>query len=371
MTLADAAGRTALVVGAGIGGLAAGIALRQSGWEVRVLERTPTLAAPGAGLSIWPNGVRALRSLGLDGPVDAAPRSTGALRKADGTELTRFETVDLQERFGEPLIGLHRATLQGALAELLGPDRIRTGAAVSGLADGGVLLADGTEEHAELVVGADGIRSAVRAAVLGDGEPEDSGTVAFRGVAPMPGEELPAGEWWGPGCVAGLLQLPEDRVYWYVAFRGDVGDQEAMEAHLSDFAPVMRKVVARTAPREVLSHRLYDREPAERWTAGQTTLLGDAAHPMLPFLGQGANAALEDAAALGRAMEDAPDMPAGLRAYEAARVEPAARLVKGSRQAARFALAGSAPARAVRNAIVRLLPPRTRLRQLDRLIGRP
>jgi 2-polyprenyl-6-methoxyphenol hydroxylase-like FAD-dependent oxidoreductase len=358
--------RTAAVVGAGIGGLAAGIALSRGGWEVTVYEAAEELRPLGAGLSIWPNGVRALRALGIGAVADGAAPGGGALRRADGTPLASFDPATIERRYGAPLVGLHRADLHAALLGGLGGDRVRTGTRLEALEGGRLRFAGGTELEPGLIVGADGLGSTVRSAILGDGEPRDSGIVAFRGVAD-PGREVPAGEWWGAGVVAGLLPLADGRVYWYVALRSPGGAPlpETPVAELGGLDPVVAAVVAGTAAAEVLRHRLYDRPPARGWSRGNTTLLGDAAHPMLPFLGQGACSALEDAVALGEALAAGAEVPAALAGYEDARAKRTALLVKGSRRAANAALARSGLARAARNLLVSRLPEAARLRQLD------
>jgi 2-polyprenyl-6-methoxyphenol hydroxylase-like FAD-dependent oxidoreductase len=368
--------RHAEVVGAGIGGLAAAIAIRDAGWSVQVLERAPELAEVGAGLSIWPNAVRSLRSLGLGEIADDehAWFSDGALRRADGSSISTFEPGSIEERYGAPLVGVHRGDLQSALAERLGADAIRFSATVTAVDPAGeITLADGERRRADLVVGADGLRSVARAAVIGDGDPRESGIVAFRGVTSGAGAEIPAGEWWGPGSVAGLLPLAGERVYWYVGFRGaaDASLKELTERAAAYASPVP-ELVAGTPAADVLRHELFDRPPAKRWSAGAVTLLGDAAHPMLPFLGQGACSAIDDGVALGAALASSGgEVPAALEAYEAERVKQAAKLVRGSRSAARLALAGSSPLRAIRNRALASVPSSLRMRQLDGLVGRP
>jgi 2-polyprenyl-6-methoxyphenol hydroxylase-like FAD-dependent oxidoreductase len=356
-------GRRAAVVGAGIGGLAAAIALARAGWEPTVYEAAPELRPLGAGLSIWPNGVRALRELGLGELVEAAPRTAGALRRGDGSVLAQFDPAAIEARYGAPLVGMHRADLQRALLAELGAERLRTGMALRRLEGDELRFADGSVQRADLVVGADGIGSTVRAALLGEGEPRDSGIVAFRGVAAHAGE-VPAGEWWGPGSVAGLLGLGGGRVYWYAAHRGEP-DPAALPALLAQYAAPLGEIAGSTPVDEVLVHRLYDRDPVASWSRGGATLLGDAAHPMLPFLGQGACSALVDAVALGAAMAGADDVEAALKRYEQARVKPTAALVAGSRKAARAALLGSATGRRLRNALLARAPESMRLRQLD------
>lgn len=361
---------SAVVVGAGIGGLAAGIALDRAGMDVTVYERAEEIRPLGAGLSIWPNGVRALRALGLDGVVDAPGVSPGggALRRSDGSTLAEFDPEVLSNRYGEPLVGLHRGALHLALTEALGRVRVELGQQVESLTDDGLRLGDDTEIQADLVVGADGLHSSMRAGILGDGTPDDSGIVAYRGVSSWE-RPVPAGEWWGEDGVAGLLPLPQGKVYWYVAHRGDP-DPGSIDRWTDEFGEPLPGIVAATPVNEVLCHRLYDRAPAGCWSRGNATLLGDAAHPMLPFLGQGACSALEDAVALGQAVATATDVRQAIAAYETERVPRAARLVKGSRQAARACLVPSAAGRQVRNALVSRVPASLRLRQLDQVVGR-
>ena len=358
----------AVVVGAGIGGLAAAAALRRTDWEVTVLERTAELRPLGAGLSIWPNGVAALRSLGAGEVADSprVPRSDGALRRADGRPLAGFDPAEIERRFGAPLAGVHRGDLQDALLAAAGPPP-RTGAGVAEVGSGRVRLGSGEEIAAELIVGADGLHSTVREWTIGPEEPVDSGIVAWRGVAPSE-DDVPAGEWWGAGCVAGLLPLAGARTYWYVAYRGEEDDAAELERRLAQFGAPVRATVAGTAGEDRLSHRLFDRAPAERWSRGPVTLLGDAAHPMLPFLGQGACSALEDAVALATALEASSNVEDGIAAYEAARQPRTERLVKGSRAAARAALLEPPALRALRDFAVAHTPQAMRMRQVSRFI---
>ena len=364
---AGSGGRTAAVIGAGIGGLATGIALQRAGWEATVYEAADELRPLGAGLSIWPNGVQALRALGLGNFVAAAPKSGGALRRADGSVLTEFEVETVERRYGAPLIGAHRGDLHEALVAALGSDRIRLGARLSACDGAELRFADGATERADLVVGADGLNSTVRAELLGDGEPRDSGIVTFRGVAQVDAE-VPVGEWWGPGTIAGLLQLGRGRVYWYVAYRGEA-DPSVLPRLVSDYGDAIGMVVERTPPDDVLLHRLYDRDAVDSWSRGTATLLGDAAHPMLPFLGQGACSALVDAVALGDAIGAGGTVAAALARYEGARRKPTAALVAGSRQAGSGALMGSPLGRRLRNAVLPRVPESMRLRRLDPYVG--
>ena len=365
----------AVVAGGGIGGLAVAIALREAGLDVTVLERSQELQPIGAGLSIWPNGVRALRTLGLGELADPAHAlaAEGALRRSDGSELAAFDASAIEARFGAPLVGLHRADLLRALlarAEQAGAE-VRWGGEVEEAEPGRVRFTGGEVIEADLVVGADGINSVVRGAVLGDGAPRDSGIVAWRGIANGAAASAPPGEWWGPGTAAGVLPLTGDRSYWYVAYRGAVGEVAELERRLEPFGPPIAAIVAATPEPDRLCHALFDRDPAHSWSRGSLTLLGDAAHPMLPFLGQGACSALEDAVALGAALTRSASVEPALAAYESERRPRAAKLVKGSRRAGRAALAESAAARAIRDRLVSIAPAGLRLRQLDPIVGRP
>ena len=362
--------RTAAIIGAGIGGLAAGISLRRAGFDVTVYERADEVRPLGAGLSIWPNGGRALRALGLDRLSDAAVivPGGGALRRANGDVLAEFDPQMLSERYGQPLVGYHRADLHNGLIGALGASRIETGRTAASLEGGRVLFTDESVAEADVIVGADGINSVVREAILGDGPPTDSGIVAFRGVARWDGE-VPAGEWWSEGSAAGLLPLRDGRVYWYVTYRGEL-DPCRLAERAADFGSPVPEVITATPPEEVLLHPLFDREPTDRWVAGNVALLGDAAHPMLPFLGQGACAALEDAVALGNCLAGAADPTRALVEYERARRGRAKQLVKGSRAAANIALARSSLGRRVRDFAIARVPASARLRQLDRVVGR-
>jgi 2-polyprenyl-6-methoxyphenol hydroxylase-like FAD-dependent oxidoreductase len=366
----------ATVIGAGIGGLAAGIALRRAGCEVTVHEADQEVREIGAGISVWPNGIRALRALGLDALVDdpEVPHVSGALRRADGSVLAEFGANVISERYGEPLVGLHRRDLHGALLEAFGAEGVKRGSRLIDIEDDVLRFADGDSDRPDIAVGADGLRSVARGALISDEEPRDSKIVAFRGVSPAPAEVL-AGEWWGDESVAGLLPMRGGLVYWYVAHRVPEGlpdpEPDELPRRAAEFAAPLREIVGATPADEVLLHRLYDRPPVRAWSSQKCTLLGDAAHPMLPFLGQGACSALEDAVALGGAVAGNSEVRAALADYDSRRVRRTAKLVQGSRRAASLVLSPSPLGRRLRNALVAHIPTGMRLRQLDPIIGRP
>ena len=290
-----------------------------------------------------------------------------AIRRPDGTPLVRYDGTALERRWGAPLLAVHRADLLAAELEGLGRGAVRERAEVELVEPGGVRLTDGTVLEADLVVGADGARSVTRSALLCDGDPRPAGLVAFRGVARW-SAAVPAGEWWGAGAIAGLLPLRGGRVYWYIAC--DERDEAPVAALADRLAEPVAEAVWSTPDGTILRHELADRSPGRRMTGAGIALLGDAAHPMLPFLGQGASSALEDAACLGRALAAAELEPA-LRRYERERAAATARLVGGSRSAARAAILRSRGLRAVRDQLLAATPQGIHLRRLGRLLQLP
>jgi 2-polyprenyl-6-methoxyphenol hydroxylase-like FAD-dependent oxidoreductase len=210
---------TVHIAGAGIGGLAAAVALRRHGVPVVVYERSETLEPLGAGLSLWPNAVLALESLGVEGLSGGEiPRGGGGVWRWDGRPLAVDAAEAIERRYGAPLLLVHRAELQRALLDALGPDGVRLGERVASfdLAEDSVTVrfADGSTDTGALLIGADGLRSTVRAALLGPAEPRPSGLVAFRGVVPL-ASPARGGEFWGPGGVFGVAPLSGGRTYWY------------------------------------------------------------------------------------------------------------------------------------------------------------
>jgi 2-polyprenyl-6-methoxyphenol hydroxylase-like FAD-dependent oxidoreductase len=357
------------LAGAGIGGLTAAVALQQRGVPVVVYDRANELEPVGAGLSLWPNAVLALESLGVTGIRGGTiPRGGAGLYRWNGEPLTTDATETIERRYGAPLVLLHRSELQQSLLAALAPGTVRLGETLESFSqdDEHVALhfADGSRDSCVLLVGADGLRSTVRAQMLGDEPLRASGLVAHRGVVALDEPEL-AGELWGADGVFGVAPLSYGRVYWYATQHE--GDTRDLPEVFGEWAAPVPEILRRST--DVLRHPLYDRPPTRRWTDGRVALLGDAAHPMLPFLGQGACQAIEDAVALAHAVHEHGPVPDALRAYERARRKRAALLVKRSRAAGRVAHMRAPWMRSLRDAVVRHTPDGARYRQLDVAIG--
>ncbi len=294
--------------------------------------------------------------------------------------LAPTDPLAIEARYKAPLVVLHRATLQSALLADGIADLVEPGVEVTaaGEANGSatVELGDGSSIAADLVIGADGMNSTLRAGLLGHAEPRHSGLLAYRAIADRSSGSSPSGEYWGKNGIFGLVPIDGDRIYWYATRHTDGGEPPepdpigALLGRFADWAPEIGTAIEATRPESVLRHDLVDREPTKRWVAGRLALLGDAAHPMLPFLGQGACQALEDAVALGQAIADNDDSVAALRTYEERRRDRAAMVVRESRRFGQISHLRSAALRRIRDRAVMLTPERARLRRLDSIVGR-
>jgi FAD-dependent urate hydroxylase len=375
----------ALVVGAGIGGLASAIALQRIGREVLVLERAPELLEIGAGISLWPNAVKVLRRLGIGDAVETegAPAHEAAFRSRRGVQLGASITNRLEERFGAPLILVHRARLQAIMQRALRGDVIRLSAECAAVeqseADVGVRLVGGGLERGAIVIGADGLHSRVRAALFADGPPRYAGITAWRGVVPLDDtlrRRIPSGESFGHGSLFGVARLNGSQAYWWASARRaeSEGDEPTVEkaSLLRAFAgwhEPIPELIAATPPEAIVRTCLYDRHALERLNLGRIALTGDAAHPMLPNLGQGAGQAIEDAVALADELAATDDVVLALERYSARRSRHTAGVVKASHQMSQIAHLRNPVAAGLRNALLRASPPSLALRRLEPIVG--
>jgi 2-polyprenyl-6-methoxyphenol hydroxylase-like FAD-dependent oxidoreductase len=371
-----------LIVGGGIGGLCAAIALRNAGFHVEVHERADALQPLGAGLTIQPNAILALRALGLGAAVERAGATirAGAVMRADGSPLMSFpESLarEVVETVGAGIIGIHRATLHEVLLNALGREHVTLGHACIGIAQTGeqveVRFADGTQ-RCDVLIGADGLHSVVRAALHGEAEPVYAGYTSFRGVtADRCG--LPAdfgGELWGRGQRFGGCCIDGDRFYWFATANAAPNAKHASveaqkEELLQRFARFGQQVpalIASTPAQAILRTDIRDRPTLQRWGRGAITLLGDAAHAMTPNLGQGACQAIEDAFVLGRELARGASLEQGLRSYEKARVKRANAVVVTARRLGAIGQWENSLACALRDRLFAALPARATQRQL-------
>jgi 2-polyprenyl-6-methoxyphenol hydroxylase-like FAD-dependent oxidoreductase len=356
----------ALVVGGGIGGLAAALALRRVGLDVVVLEQAPKLEVLGAGLALAANAVQALERLGVADSVRARGERTERLQahKPDGATIVDLPLADRE------MLGIHRADLQDVLADELG-DALTLGVACTGFTDDGYRVvvegSDGESRAADVLVGADGLRSKTRAWLLGDRPPRYAGYTGWRAVAGFEHPSLRARmtETWGRGVRFGLIPIGGGRLYWFVSETRAEPDAPLVPGRKQEIARLVAgwhepigAVIDATLEDAISGTGIYARQPTRTWGRGRVTLLGDAVHPMTPDLSQGAAQALEDAVVLAASLRDAGGAVTGLRTYEAARRKRAAQIVRRSYAAGRLAQASSALGTRARDLLMGSLPDR-------------
>jgi 2-polyprenyl-6-methoxyphenol hydroxylase-like FAD-dependent oxidoreductase len=330
-----------VVVGAGIAGLATAVALQRRGHDVAVLEaRTDTTL--GAGISIWPNALAALDEIGLGDAVRAAGGriTAGALRWRDGTWIRRPSEKRIVKALGEPLVVLRRSALNEVLADALAGGTVHTGVTVKDVeptSDGvRVTLSDSSTRQPAAVIGADGTHSMVARVLNGPLENQYVGYTAWRGIADAAIDPDLAGETLGAGRECGHVPLGPDHTYWFATERapeGGVapqGELEYLKTRFGSWAEPLPALLNATDPHLVLRNDLYDRDEARVWSKGPVVLVGDAAHPMRPHLGQGGCQGLEDAAILADFVDQSPDLATAFARFAAFRKPRVRALVRES-----------------------------------------
>ncbi|MEV7614150.1 FAD-dependent oxidoreductase [Streptomyces sp. NPDC089799] len=385
--------RHAVVVGAGIGGLTAAIALHRRGWQVTVCERAPEPPVTGAGIGLAPNALRALDAIGVDAArtVGSAVPAVMGVRSRHGRWLVRMATADMAARYGVAPVAVPRPAFTAALAAALPPDTVRHGAAVTAVDDPGgrrpvVRTAGGAPEglSADLVVAADGIRSPLRTAFFPDHPGlHYLGETAWRTIVDAPDLRIPAmSETWGRGERFGVTPLADGRYYLYATAAAPAGTRSADPrtelrdrfGSWHDPIPALLDRIGRLAPADVLQNDLHDlAAPLPRLHHGRIAWLGDAAHAMAPNLGQGGCQAIEDAAVLagllppGDADAGPEAVPAALAAYTAARRDRTDAVRVRARRVGRLGALRSPLAAAARDLAVLATPTRLARRGLDDL----
>ena len=348
-------GLTIGISGGGVGGLAAAIALRQAGHDVEVFEQSSSFQRVGADVNLTPNVVRALSGLGaVPAMLETAARPTYRISRMwdTGEETSRLEMADAAEaRYGAPQLTIHRADLLNALRGQLPDEVIRLGHRIAAIErrDDEITLqfANGGARTVDVLIGADGIHSLTRTALFGPEHPQFTGLVSYRSVVDSSRLSIPNMDaftkWWGPTPDLQIVTFPLNRGRETFVFATTAqpdwlheswtmpGDIDELRQAYAAFHPEARALL--DACTEVMKSALYIRDPLPAWSSGATTLLGDACHPMVPFMAQGAGMAIEDAVVLGRALAGARigDVGEALRSYERTRQDRTARVQIGSR----------------------------------------
>ncbi len=373
--------REILVVGGGIGGITAALCLAQRGFNVQVFEQAAQIGEVGAGIQLSPNCSRVLHSLGLEAalrPIAFLPEGVEMRVWRSGKLISSSRLgATVREQFGAPYYHVHRADLMSVLLDAAQREthiQLHIGARVDYATQKGgavVLTVNGREYTGAALVGADGIRSVIRSTLFGEEAPTFTGSIAWRTL--VPANSLPKGlvrpmatAWWGPGkhfvhyyvrggewvnCVCVV-----EKQGWEVESWTERGDHAELTRDFAGWHRDLQVLIAAMNPQRCYKWALFDRAPMDRWSIGRMTLLGDACHPTLPFMAQGAAMAIEDAAVLAHCLaaggRSGRDVPERLLAYEALRRARTRRIQAGSRRNAKvFHLRG--PAAWLRNRVAR------------------
>jgi len=363
---------TALIVGAGIGGLAAALALRRRGWDVRIFERASSPRELGFALGLAPNALAALRELGVAEPVirDGFMTRSIEICRGDGTLLKRMD-FDIDHGGVYSVVAL-RTVVHGSLLEAVGTEALVLDSPAAGFditTDGVSLrLADGRRVSGAVLVGADGVASVIRRQLHpGEPDPRPSGFHAIRGVTHGVADRLGGVSgvlFLGDGIEAGLVRANADDVYWYLSLldtdvEGGTADAWAVtERAARSLDSRFASIALAASPQDLRLDRLFHRDPLDRWGEGPVTLLGDAAHPVLPYTAQGAALALEDAVALGLALARGGDPVPALRRYERVRSNRTRSVVRLGPRIGAMTTTRNRARIFVRDTAIRLLPGR-------------
>ena len=336
------------IIGAGIGGMTAAVTLAQKGFKVKVFEQAPELSEVGAGLTVTPNATKGLIYLGLG----EAMNKIGMAHDLQGVRHYQTKEIivplkrgkHMLEKYGAYQFQVHRADIHDILIESLekhSPGCVSIDHQLVGIdqkSDRVKLIFNNQAEYeCDFVIGADGTRSAVRKSILGNDEPEFSGYVAWRGIVPTDGldesdfDECGSCAFISPGRVFARYLIRDAKEYNYVAFLAT--DEWAEEGWsipskvetvletFSDYNQQVKNIISATPPEGCYKWGIFTRQPIAKWSSERVTLLGDAAHPLEPFMGQGASMAIEDGVVLGRIIEDASGFSEIIERYETARIE--------------------------------------------------
>jgi 2-polyprenyl-6-methoxyphenol hydroxylase-like FAD-dependent oxidoreductase len=352
--------RRAIVVGGGIGGLATAIALDQAGWEVDVFERHEQFTEIGAGLTLWPNALSALDALGVGDKVRAAALTgfDGGFMTTSGRWLTRLNTEDLKDHYGEVVV-LARPDLLSLLLSAVPERSLHPSTLVEAVTADGMVTTLIGRHAADLIVGADGVRSFVRKRLWPDAAPPRySGFTAWRFNTGVLDDPVPDGAWvWGSRRSFGYTPLPGGRAYAYAIERTPAGGESTSLDAFANWREPIPKLIANVGDGGVLRHDIYEGPVLDSFVTGSVALVGDSAHAMQPSLGQGACQALEDAITLGRCSDD-------LARYDRERRGRTQRIVRESRLVMNSAHVSSPILSLMRNASYAVIPQTVNVRLL-------
>lgn len=370
-----------IVIGGGIGGLCAAIALQQSGHKTIIYEAAPALKAVGAGVGLAANAMQGLARLGVAEEVVARGKQLEALVMFDekGDTIRNLDTRPLNRKYGISNFVIHRADLHEVLQNHLQPGSLALGKRCEHITQQGgqvqVRFTDGTSASADLLVAADGINSVVRQQLLPHSQPRYAGYTCWRAVIQNRGvyiNSMISAETWAPQGRVGMAPLPGNRIYWYACINAPEQDPHMRQmtpaqlaSHFAGLHPPVAEVLAATKPEQLLWNDIADLKPLKQFTYNRVLLLGDAAHATTPNMGQGACQAIEDAVVLGQCLQQEPVLEIALRLYEKRRLARTAKVIRLSRLLGQVAQWPQPLLGSLRNSLFRMMPQGITQRQME------
>ncbi|MDJ0707194.1 MAG: FAD-dependent monooxygenase [Leptolyngbyaceae cyanobacterium MO_188.B28] len=356
-----------IIIGAGIGGAATALALSHLGLELVVYERTKELREVGAGLALWANATHVLKSLGLlEKAIQVGYRTTNyQFNSQRGKELVNVRV----DGFELPVVGIHRAELHQLLWRNVPSEKFILGESFERLKRKNnqvhAYFSSGLEVEGDALIGADGLRSRVRAALLGDMPPTYRNFKTWRGLTEFVPKDYRPGyihEYLGGGKGFGFMMLGKGKIYWYAAATAletqpdaVIGRKKELDTMFQDWFGAIPELIAATDEAQIITTDLYDRPPTQPWSQENITLLGDAAHPMLPTIGQGACTALEDAYVVAKCLKESPDPVAAFQKYESLRFPRTKAIVEQSLQSSKIGKLKNPLAVGLRNTFMKVM----------------
>jgi 2-polyprenyl-6-methoxyphenol hydroxylase-like FAD-dependent oxidoreductase len=377
----------AIIIGGGIGGLSAALALRRVGIRCDVFEQADELREVGAGLTVWANAIRALEQLGVVQRVLSLSSKVDRLevRTSIGKTLARTSFSNMESKLGVPVcVVVHRADLLRELAAGLEKSHTHCGArcvAIANNADGVIArFTDGREARGDFLVGADGLHSVIRSQLHGSSKPRYAGYTCWRGVAELEVEDPPPGlsfETWEPGSRFAAHHCGPRRIFWYATRNLPEGGVDSPAGRKADVRDIFQtwhspipEVIEATRGADILRNDIVDRIPLKRWGQGRVTLLGDAAHPTTPNLGQGACQAIEDAVCLAASLAGNRPVETALRLYEQTRQSRTQAITRDSWRLGSLCQWENSFGCWLRNSLTRWVPSAVSLRLIENRVNR-